>query len=614
MSCHVLYITTHNLQLTTHGATRHAVVPLAGESDSSLFLFYATRSVVDQCSNAHRTTYQRVDNALAHHSQQVWLRRAALGYIGIIVDFSHLIRYSFIMAKQLSRLPLGISDFAKLREAGQNYLYVDKTARILDLLNASNYLFLARPRRFGKSLLCSTLKYLYEGRRELFAGLAIDPVWDWTGTNPVVHLSLTETSSATPQTLENSLLKLLQNRASDAGLTLTSIYSPQAMPELLRHLEATTGRKVVVIIDEYEKPVHDHITDPEMARKMRDVLSQFYGSLKGCDAHLEKLFITGIGRMVKTSIFSELNQMKDVTLHPSTSEICGYTEQELHRDFAPFIVCLAEQNNMTKEQAGTTLKDRYNGYWWGKGEKVYNPWAILNCLADNEFGSYWWSSGTPGVLVDMADSLQRPDGDLEGIQADDLSLLFDINQPKAEPLLWQSGYLTIKEVSGQLYTLGFPNAEVREAWYSMMLSHFAGPKGPSGSTSAMIMLDSLNRGDRPRFEQALRALFAAIPYNLHQKNEAYYHSIFFAVIKAIGGEILPEPSSSLGRADAVIETDKAIYVIEFKLGRASDALAQIEEKHYYEPFLSDPRPVVLLGAGGFEERKIECIWKDVKKF
>ena len=195
-----------------------------------------------------------------------------------------------------------------------------------------------------------------------------------------------------------------------------------------------------------------------------------------------------------------------------------------------------------------------------------------------------------------------------------MSLLFDINRPKAEPLLWQSGYLTIKEVSGQVYTLGYPNAEVREAWFGMMLSHFTGPKGQDGSTSAMIMLDALNRGERPRFEQALTALFAAIPYSLHTKDEAYYHSIFFSAIMAIGGEIIPEPSSSLGRADAVIKTDKTIYVIEFKLGRASDALAQIEEKRYYEPFLSDPRPVVLLGAGGFEERKIECLWKEVKKF
>jgi len=404
------------------------------------------------------------------------------------------------MDKQLPRLPLGISDFSVLREEGPNYLYVDKTERILDLLNAGKYLFLARPRRFGKSLLCSTLKYLYEGRRELFAGLAIEPVWEWTKTNPVVHLTLTSTDSSSVNSLRASLLMLLSGYAKTYNITVTGSLLPDDFVALLAGIYKKTGRRVVVIIDEYEKPVHDHITDPEMARKMRDVLSQFYGSLKGCDAHLEKLFITGIGRMVKTSIFSELNQMLDMTLTIEASDICGYTEQELHEYFDPFVTNLADNNNITEEQAWATLRDRYNGYWWGKGDKVYNPWAILNCIRGYEFGSYWWSSGTPGVLIDMADSLQRPDGDLEGIQTTDMSLLFDINRPKAEPLLWQSGYLTIKEVSGQVYTLGFPNAEVREAWFGMMLSHFTGPKGPSGSTTAMIMLDALTRGERPRFE------------------------------------------------------------------------------------------------------------------
>jgi hypothetical protein len=494
-----------------------------------------------------------------------------------------------------------------------NYLYVDKTLRLLDLLNAGKYLFLARPRRFGKSLLCSTLKYLYEGRRELYTGLGIEPLWDWTKTNPVVHLSLTETSSGAPHELENSLLQLIQNRAAEAGITLSSLYSPQAMPELLRKLYAQTGRRVVVIVDEYEKPVHDHITDLPMARKMRDVLSSFYGSLKGCDAHLEKLFITGIGRMVRTSIFSELNQMKDVTLHPTAAEICGYTEAELHRDFTPFIARLAQANAITEAKAWDTLRARYNGYWWGKGEKVYNPWAILNCMADSEFGSYWWASGTPGMLVALAATLQRPDGDLEGVKATDLSLLFDITQPKPEPLLWQSGYLTVKDSSEGVFTLGFPNAEVREAWFSMMLGHFCGPNGSDGPTSAAVMLAALRTGDRPQFEQALISLFAAIPYDIQVNREAYYHSVFFAALQATGAEIIAESHSDKGRTDAVLKTPKAVYIIEFKLGSAADALAQIKARRYYEPYLADPRPIILLGAGGFEDRTIQCLWETVAK-
>jgi hypothetical protein len=518
------------------------------------------------------------------------------------------------MTNRLPRLPLGISDFAKLREAGANYLYVDKTQVLFDLLQAGNYLFLARPRRFGKSLLCSTIKYLYEGRRELYTGLAIDPLWDWSKTNPVVHLSLTDLSSGSVESLMESLLLTLARQAQPYGIALTGRLLPDDFVALLAGIHAQTGRRVVVIVDEYEKPVHDHITDLAMARKMRDVLSSFYGALKGCDAHLEKVFITGIGRMVRTSIFSELNQMKDVTLLPEGAELCGYTEIELHHSFAPFIIRLAQANALTEEQAWNLLRERYNGYWWGTGEKVYNPWAILNCMADRTFGSYWWASGTPGMLVDMAATLKRPDGNLEGVKATNLSLLFDITQPTAEPLLWQSGYLTVKSVSGQVYTLGFPNAEVKEAWFGMMLGHFCGTNGTPGQTTAAIMLDALRTGDRPQFEQAIVALFASIPYDLHVNREAYYHAIFFAVLQATGGEVLAEAHTDKGRIDAVLKTRDTIYVIEFKLGSAEEALAQIKARRYYEPYLADPRPVILLAAGGFEDRAVQCLWEEVEKF
>jgi len=517
------------------------------------------------------------------------------------------------MSIRLPRLPLGISDFAVLREEGMNYLYVDKTRALFHLLDAGKYLFLARPRRFGKSLLCSTIKYLYEGRRELYTGLAIDPLWDWSKTNPVVHFSLTDISSGSVESLMESLLLTLANKARPYGIALTGRLLPDDFVALLAGIHAQIGRRVVVIVDEYEKPVHDHITDLAMARKMRDVLSSFYGSLKGCDAHLEKLFITGIGRMVRTSIFSELNQMKDVTLLPEAAELCGYTEAELHRDFVPFTQRLAQANALTEEQTWNILQERYNGYWWGSGEKVYNPWAILNCVADRTFGSYWWASGTPGMLVDMAATLKRPDGNLEGVKATNLSLLFDITQPKAVPLLWQSGYLTIKNFNEDVFTLGFPNAEVREAWFSMMLGHFCGSDGADGQTSAAIMLAALRTGDRPQFEQAIVSLFAYIPYDLHVNREAYYHSIFFAVLQATGGEVIVEAHTDKGRIDAVIKTPKAIYVIEFKLGSAEEALAQIKARRYYEPYLADPRPVILLAAGGFEDKVVRCLWEEAGK-
>jgi hypothetical protein len=234
-------------------------------------------------------------------------------------------------------------------------------------------------------------------------------------------------------------------------------------------------------------------------------------------------------------------------------------------------------------------------------------------MDDRTFGSYWWASGTPGMLVDMAATLQRPDGNLEGVETTNLALLFDITQPKPVPLLWQSGYLTIKAFNEDVFTLGFPNAEVREAWFSMMLGHFCESAGADGQTSAAIMLAALRTGDRPRFERALIALFAAIPYDLHVNREAYYHSIFFAVLQATGGEVLAEPHSDKGRADAVLKTRDTIYVIEFKLGTAKEALAQLKARRYYEPYLVDPRPVILLAAGGFEDRAVHCLWEAVEK-
>ena len=269
------------------------------------------------------------------------------------------------MSSELIRLPLGLSDFATMREEGAHYLYVDKTQSVAELLNAGKYLFFSRPRRFGKSLLCSTIKYLYQGRRDLFQELAIEPLWDWTKTNPVIHISLTDIGSQAPDWLDSNLRKLLKDEAIKYELELDEEDTPRSVILLLRKIHAKTGRRVVVIIDEYEKPVHDHINDLPLAGKLRDVLASFYGSMKGCDADIEKLFVTGVGRMVKTSIFSGFNQMTDLTLDWRTPVACGYTDAELKNYFGPFIDTLAGFNHLTVEKAWEMLQERYNGYWWG---------------------------------------------------------------------------------------------------------------------------------------------------------------------------------------------------------------------------------------------------------
>ena len=515
------------------------------------------------------------------------------------------------MSSELKRLPIGLSDFEKIRDKSGGYLYVDKTKALVEMLTAGDYLFFSRPRRFGKSLICSIIKYIYQGRRDLFEGLAIEPLWDWTKTNPVIHVSLTETASTSPEHLEKSLLRMLMNCAEENELVLRADYYSQALPELLRLLHTKSGRRAVVVIDEYEKPVHDHMDDLPLARKLRDVLAAFYGSMKGCDADIEKLFVTGVGRMVKTSIFSGFNQMKDLTLDRRTCELCGYTDAELHLYFTPFVPLLAQANHLTVEQAWNQLKDRYNGYWWGSGERVFNPWSILNCVDDCKFGNYWWSSGTPSVLIKLAPNMKEPE-DMDRITATDADLLFDLESMRIEPLLWQAGYLTITHVRRDIYSLGFPNSEVRESWFGMLLNRFAAGNngGISGKTAASLLLLALEEGDRMQAETALTALFTAIPYQLHLPKEAFYHAVFVAALQAVGGRLIAEMSTDKGRVDAVLKTQDYIYIIEFKLGSALEALTQIRDKRYYESYLADTRKIVLLGAGGFEEKNIQCLWDE----
>ena len=514
------------------------------------------------------------------------------------------------MKEKLQRLPLGLSDFAKLRENGD--LYVDKTGHLLRLLERGDYLFLARPRRFGKSLLCSTMRYLYEGRRELFSGLAIESEWDWSKTNPVVFLSMAEMGSSSVEEFQEDVRITLEKIADRNGIVLTEGSIGNILLSLLEALSLKSGRKVVVIIDEYEKPVHDHIQDLDMAEKMRAVLARYYGALKGCDAFLEKVFITGIGRMVKTSVFSDLNQMTDYTLDEVCAEICGYTEEELAANFRGYIECLAEAKGQNLLSASALLKERYNGYWWGKGEKVYNPWAILNCLSRREYGNFWWGYGTPGVLMNLATQLPEPEGDLEGIEVGELALLVDLSRAEAVSLLWQSGYLTIKENLEGSYVLGFPNGEVRESWYRMLLGHFSGVSQVTGDTAAAVMLSAMERGEEDRFEKGLRTLFAAIPGELQRKEELYFHSVFYAALQAVGGAIIAESRTDKGRVDAVVRTRKRVYVIEFKLGKATEAISQIRKNRYYEPYECEGKELILVGAGGFRERAVEVVWEELR--
>jgi hypothetical protein len=287
----------------------------------------------------------------------------------------------------------------------------------------------------------------------------------------------------------------------------------------------------------------------------------------------------------------------------------------MHAAFGPWIADLATAQGLSVDATWERLRQRYNGYWWGHPgcDKVHNPWAILTACDERRFGSGWWASGTPSSLLKLADRLHLPATDLEGSTLTELGMLFDLERPQALPLLWQTGYLTITAADDGLYTLGYPNAEVREAWFAMMLDRFAGDPPTDGGTTAHLMLRALERNDHPGFERALTAFFAQIPSELTVEREAFYHAVFCAALQAAGARLVPEARSWRGRADAILETRDRVYLIEFKLGDVEDAIPQILERRYHDAYAADPRPIVLLGAGGFADKRIQLRWQELER-
>jgi hypothetical protein len=350
---------------------------------------------------------------------------------------------------------------------------------------------------------------------------------------------------------------------------------------------------------------------------MRDVLAGFYGVLKGCDAWLRMVFLTGVSKFARVSIFSGLNQLKDLTLHPAAAEVCGYTESELETRLGEAVDELARKTGSSPAEVRDDLRRMYDGYWWGSGERVYNPWSVLNALDCGELRGFWFASGTPGMLVDLVREQAAAPEDFDGREVGESALdAFDIGRMDLTALLWQTGYLTIRDVArggaGALrYTLAYPNLEVRTAWFERLFDLYV----PQGSTRARgeadALVAALVAADRGAFERRLAALYASIPHQLHLPREAYYHSLFHLTLSLMGATIVSEYSTAKGRVDAVVETRARIYIVEFKLGTADEALAQIERREYAEPWRGAGKAVTLLGVGGFGARALECRWKDL---
>lgn len=502
----------------------------------------------------------------------------------------------------IKKLPIGIQDFPQLIEEG--YLYVDKTEHYHRLITQGAFYFLSRPRRFGKSLLISTLTSIFEGRRELFEGLWIHDKIDWK-PHPVILLDFTRISKSAGS-LEEGLRLELERIASNYGHSLPSQTNAGRLQELIQLL-SQEGRKVAILVDEYDKPLIDNIDDLDLLNQNRQVLKDFYSVLKGNGQHIAFLMLTGITKFSQVSIFSDLNHLLDITLHEDYSEMLGYTQREIEVVFADYVHELRQKTGDLYPDLMAEIRAWYNGYSWDGTRRLYNPFSVLSLFSRGEFGEYWFATGTPTFLMKLIRAQRYGAFDIENAVMSLRSLnRFDVPNIEINSLLFQTGYLTIKkkDTMRQAVTLDFPNREVANAFSAHLLAELS-EKGTE-KTDALVfrMADQLRAGDVEAFVQALRSIFAGIAYPIQpdegsgiDDTEKFYHTMFYLVLRLLGYDIHTEVLTHDGRIDAVVGTDMYIYVVEFKLGDAAAAMAQIKAKRYHERYLVEGKKVVLLAIG-----------------
>ena len=494
------------------------------------------------------------------------------------------------------RLPIGIQTFRTMRE--ENCYYVDKTDHIQRLLDEGSHFFLSRPRRFGKSLFLDTLKELFEGNEPLFEGLYIHNRWDWSVRFPVVRLSFGRGNFNDEGYLHANVMEQLAAIERRAKIVSDHTTPPGRFASILEILHERAGQRVVVLVDEYDKPILDALEVPEIARANRDFLRGLYATIKESDAHIKFTFLTGVSKFSKVHLFSGLNNLKDITLDARYSAICGYTDADLDTVFAP------ELPGLDRDE----IRHWYNGYSWRGQEKVYNPFDILLLFDSREFGAYWFETGTPTFLIETLFNRRISSLKLdEMIGSSDLLSTFDVDAIATEALLFQTGYLTItgeENLGGKsFYRLGYPNREVRQSLNESLLDYLV-------KDSTRLMANSvqlyrlLEANDFASLETLFHAFFASIPYEWYTNNdianfEGYYASVFYSYFAALGLDITVEDSSSHGRVDMAVHFNDNIYLFEFKvveLASEGAAMAQLQAKGYADKYRGLNQPIHLIAV------------------
>ena len=499
----------------------------------------------------------------------------------------------------MKKYPIGIQDFGSLRKDG--YCYVDKTALIYSLVSMGKYYFLSRPRRFGKSLLISTLKAYFQGKKSLFEGLEIEKLENEWKEYPVLHLDLNTKRYDHPSSLIDILEENVAGWEAQYGKNPTEIGLERRFAGIIRRAHEKTGTPAVILVDEYDKPLLQAISDQALQDNYRNTLKAFYGALKSEDGHIRFAMLTGVTKFGKVSVFSDLNNMEDISMDERYVSICGITEDELKRYFDEDIRSLARNNGQTYEEALAQLKTDYDGYHFTPySPEQYNPFSLLNTFAKGRYGSYWFETGTPSYLVELL-KLHKYDLYRMAHEKTTSKILDSIDPTSTNPIpvIYQSGYLTIRGYipEPRIYELGFPNREVEEGFMDYMLPYYTPVQATESGFAIWEFVQDVKGGDIDSFMRRLQSFLADCPYELARDIELHYQNVLFIVFRLAGLYTKVEYRTSHGRIDLVLQTDGYVYVMEFKLdGSAEEAIAQIEAKQYALPFASDSRKVYRIGV------------------
>ena len=510
--------------------------------------------------------------------------------------------------------PIGIQNFEDLRKGG--YIYVDKTEQIHRLVSTGKYYFLSRPRRFGKSLLVSTIESYMCGRKDLFNGLALEKLETEWSAYPVLHLDLSGKAYNTIDALPNVLNYHLEQWEKTYSTECNDSNPETRFKRIIDAAYATTGHQVVILIDEYDKPIIDNLDNPGLQDSYRSLLQGFYGVLKAKDGSIRFGFLTGVTKIGKLSVFSGLNNLNDISMDPEYSDICGISSSDLHKYFSESVKELAKRNSLTEDECYSKLKEMYDGYHFSEdSEGMYNPFSLLNTLQKKRFSEYWFETGTPSFLVKILkqtgyDITRLSENDVE-IDSDMLSGVNDyINNPI--PLLYQSGYLTIMEFDRMfgIYRLGFPNMEVKKGFTKMLLTVYAPVPEKEGNVLTAKLYRAVTAGKPEEMMRLLEGLFARANYQIQGDAERDFQYAMYLIFELLGEYVRTEYQTSNGRIDILLQTEGYIYIIEIKTdGSADETLAQINEKGYAKTFAADSRKIFKIGVN-FDKasRRIEE-WK-----